>query len=198
MSSALTTRLLAALGPGVADRAGDLLEPFVDALTGPLAALDDLLAYSGRRWPAVFDLDANPEPRFLGQLAGTRVPVGLSPEEERIFIRDRASWRRGTPAALIAAVKPLLGGSQLVELVERTTSPWQFTLRVYADQLLPGVTADQVVAAAATQKPVGLVMTVDVSAGATYAHMTTAHGSTLADWAAQFPTYAAARSHLPE
>lgn len=193
-------RILGALGPALAERAGPLLADLVAGLTGPLAEVDELLnpaRSTDTRWAAVFDLTQTPDPDLLGQLAGTATPPGLDAEAKREWIAERPAWLRGTPAQIEAALKPLLTGYQRVDIFERTTSPWQFTVRVYTAQLAPGVIEAAVVAAVMEHKPVGLVATVEASPGAAYSHLSS-HGATLADLAAAFPTYEAMRTHLPE
>ncbi|NGZ99387.1 hypothetical protein G5V59_00160 [Nocardioides sp. W3-2-3] len=86
------------------------------------------------------------------------MPGGLTVEQARAFVRDRAYWRRGTPAAVRAAVAALLTGQKRVALVERDGGPWRLTIRVYAAEVPPGVTLDDLKAAAATQKPVGIIL----------------------------------------
>jgi hypothetical protein len=196
--SEFSDRVLEALGPALTARAGTLLEPLVDGLTSELGATDALLSPAGdEAWPVVFDLDTTPHPAWLGQTAGTRVPGGLSRQQQREYVQDRRAWRRGTPGAIRAAVAATLRGSRRVELLERNGSPWQLTVQVYSSEVPGGDTAP-VLAAAQSQKPVGIVVDVQVLTGATYAHMTAAHGPTYADFAAAFPTYDQARDHIPE
>jgi hypothetical protein len=202
----VATRVLTALGRSFADRAGPLLVDLVAVLTAGLDTVDALVQpQAAVPWAPVYDLDAASDPRLPGQLTGTTVPDGLTAAQQRAWIRDRSSWSRGTPAAMVAAVRPLLTGYQRVDLYERTSptsglggAPWQLLVRVYAAQLGAGVTLAQVQAAAETQRPVGVVMTVDVAAGATYGHMTATHGPTYAAYQAAFPTYESARTHMPE
>lgn len=194
-----TDRVIDGLGPAFTDRAGTLLRPLIDALTGPLATTDQLLTAPTptTQWPTLFDLDATPHPAWLGQTTGTRVPPGLTPEQARDYIRDRRAWRRGTPAAIRAAVTAQLRGSRRAELLERDGSPWHLTIRVYASEVPDGDTAP-LTAAAETQKPVGITLALDVLTGATYQHMTTTHGPDYQTWATTFPTYPDARDHVPE
>jgi hypothetical protein len=195
--SEFSDRVLEALGPGFTEQAGELLPPFVDGLTKEAAATDALLDATDDGWPVAFDLDATPYPAWLGQTAGTRVPAGLTLQQQREYVRDRRAWRRGTPRAIRAAVAATLRGSRRVELLEREGSPWRFTVQVYASEV-PGGDTGPILAAARSQKPVGIIATVDVLTGATYQHMTTSHGPTYADFATAFPTYADARDHVPE
>lgn len=198
MAGAFADRVLDALGPAFVERAGALLPALVDGLTAELATTDALLSPAGdRAWPVLFDLDTTPYPTWLGQVSGTRAPAGLSTQQQREYIRDRKAWQRGTPAAIKAAVAATLAGSRRVQLVERDGSPWHLTVQVYASEVPGGDTAP-VLAAAESQKPVGITLAVDVLTGATYDHMATVHGPTYADYLAAFPTYQQARDHVPE
>lgn len=191
-------RVLDAAGPAFIDRAGPLVVPLVEGLTDEVAATDTLLSPTGAEgWAVAFDLDETPYPGWLGQSVGTRVLGGLTAAEAREFVRTRKAWRRGTPSAILAAVTATLVGSQRADLLERDSSPWHLTIQVYASEV-PGGDIGPVLAAAASQKPVGIIMAVSMLTGATYAHMTAEHGPTYTDEQAVFPTYADARDHLPE
>lgn len=196
--TAFADRVRDGLGPAFTERAGALLDPLVDGLTGEVAATDDLVAPAGDdRWPVMFDLDTTPHPGWLGQAAGTRVPRGLTLQQQREYVRDRRAWRRGTPSAIKAAVAAVLRGSRRVDLLERDTSPWHLTVQVY-DAEVPGGDTEPVAAAARSQKPYGLLVDVQVLTGATVAHMRDFHGPTVADYTAAFATVGDARDHVPE
>lgn len=188
-------RVLAGLGPALRDQAGPVLEDLVDALTSELNTIDQLLQPTEDGWAGAFDLDTTPAPAWLGNTTGTRVPGGLTVDQQRAYVLARPSWRRGTPAAMVAAVRATLTGLQRVTVDERDGSPWRLTVTVYAAE-----TPDEAatLAAALSQKPVGIVLTLQVAQGASYAHMTALHGPTYADEAAEFPTYGDAIAHLPE
>jgi hypothetical protein len=49
---------------------------------------------------------------WLGQLVGVRIPSGLTADEARRMILDVAGFKRGTPAAIEAAVSAVLTGAQ--------------------------------------------------------------------------------------
>lgn len=195
--SALAQRVLDGLGPAVRAQAGQLLPALLEAILTPAQDVDGIVVDPTGRpgWSPLFDLDSTPQPAWLGQLVGVPVDLGVTPQEARSRIADRPAQRRGTPAALVAAVKAVLTGSRRVELLERDGGAYQLTVQVYEAET-PNVTA--VERAVATQKPVGIVATVQVLTGATYQHMTDVHGPSLADFAVDFPTYADARDHLPE
>jgi hypothetical protein len=149
--------VLASLGEALLERAGPLLADVVAGLVGPLDDLADMVG-------TYADLDATQQPNLLGQLAATRAPGDLDPAAQAAWIRAHPRWLRGTPAQLILAVRDAIGADATVVLVERDESPWHFTVRVYEDEL-GDITAVQVRDAALPQKPVGLIMHIDVVPG---------------------------------
>lgn len=155
--SGVSEQVLDGLGPAIRDAAGDLLEPLVEGYTSQLATTDDLLQPTTSRWARVYDLDTTPQPGWLGQATGTKVPAGLTTEQERAYVRDQAAWRRGRLDALGAAIQTVLSGDKRIGFLERVDSPWRITIQVYSPDAV-GVTEDQIRAAATTQKAVGLVI----------------------------------------
>lgn len=156
------TRVLDDLGPAFRDRAGNLLPDLVTALTGPLDDLDTLTRppAGNRPWATIFDLEHTPMPSWNAGVIGTAIPAGLDLEEQRAYVRDQAAWRRGRLDAIAAAVRTLLTGGQHVEINERYNGDDALlTIRVLAHETT--ATAEQIKAAATTQKSVGLVI-VDV------------------------------------
>jgi hypothetical protein len=134
---------------------------------------------------------------WLGQAAGTRVPGGLTRQEQREYVTSRRAWRRGTPAAIKAAVAAKLRGSRRVDLVERDGTAGHLRVQVYESEVPGGDTAP-ILAAALSQKPVGITVEIEVLSGATVQHMTDFHGPTVADYAAAFAAVGDARDHVPE
>lgn len=190
-------RVLAGMGPGFRRRSGPLLEPTVDALASAAEPLDALVVGDGTRppWTDAFDLERTAFPAWVGQASGTPVPGSLSLPAQRAYVRDRPAQRRGTVGALVATVQQTLRGSRRVVLVERDGGPYRLRVQVYASEVTD---VEQVRAAALTQKPVGLVLTVEVLSGASVAHMRDFHGPSVADYAARFATVGQARDHVPE
>lgn len=190
-------RALAGMGAAFARRAGALLDPLVRGLTSQAEHVDHLVVGDGSRepWRDTFDLSTTTIPAWVGQATGTPVPGGLSLEQQRAYIRERRAQKRGTPGAMRSAVKATLRGSQRVELSERDPDPDRLRVRVYSSEVTD-LAATTI--AALGQKPVGLLLVVDVLSGATYAHMTASHGPSYGDFTARFPTYADARDHVPE
>lgn len=211
-------RTLDDLGPALRRRAGDLLEPLVESLTGPLDDIDTLARppASDRPWAAWFDLDHTPQPAWIGGAVGTAVPGGLTLEQQRAHVRDQAAWRRGRLDAVAAAVQAKLTGTQSIAIQERVDEngdpdPWQLVLHVYADETT--ATGAEIAAAASTQKPVGLRIADVVMHGAgdvppdvtwwrppghriTFARVH-ADYATFADLTAAFSSFAELRDHDP-
>jgi hypothetical protein len=105
----LSERFLDGLGPALRTAAGDLLESLVEGYTSELAETDALLQPTPGGWATVYDLNTTPQPRWLGQATGTKVPAGLTLEQQRAYVRDRAAWRRGRVDALASAIQSPTG-----------------------------------------------------------------------------------------
>jgi hypothetical protein len=183
------------MGAAVRRRAGVLLEPVVNAFAAGVDRADRITGTDSAPWADTFHLDRTSDPAWLGAATGTPVPGGLTVEQQRAYVRDRPAQRRGTVGALKATVAATLRGSKRVEVSERNPDPDRVRVSVYSSEVTDlAVTT----AAAMSQKPVGLLLAVDVLTGATYAHMTATHGPSYADFTARFATYADARDHVPE
>lgn len=189
-------RVLAGLGAAFADRAGLLLPPLVHELTMPMVDTDEALASTDRGWAAIFDLDLTPQPAWLGNATGTRVPAYATTEAQRDYVRERPGWRRATPTSLLAAIRSVYPDGR-VDITERDGSPWRISVRVYeaeADaeqQRLLSIVLEE-------QRPAGIILDLLAAEGATIAHAAAEHGPTVADLAADFPTVADLVEHIPE
>lgn len=151
-------RVLDGLGPAFRDAAGAMLDDLVDGLTAQLQVVDELAQPTPAGWATAFDLDTTPQPGWLGRATGTQVPSGLTTEQQRTYVRDRAAWRRGSVDAMAAAVRVLLDSPGRVGFIERhDANAWHLQIRVYAPEA-SGVTDAEILAAAAAQKPVGLII----------------------------------------
>lgn len=191
--SEVAVRVIDAFGEAFETRAGAIIEPLVTALVTTLQDVADLTEPSTHEWADAFDLDTTPAPGWLGAITGTPVPQGLDVLSARAYVRDRQAWKRGTPTALLAAARSAYSKGYIA-LLERNGSPWRATLLVY------GATEpdlERIRVAAAAQKPVGIVLTVEAADGATYTHLAT-DAATYTALAAVFPTYDDMTSHQPE
>ena len=191
-------RLLDDLGPSFVRLAGPLLPPVVEALVAPIAEVDDLLQPTPGGWATFADLDTTPQPWWFGQVVGVTVDRNLSAEGQREQVRSRPAARRGSPAAINAAVQALLTGTKTVVLFERDGSPWRLRVRVYEAEVPAGVTAAVIKAAVTAQKPVGIVVNVEIRPAASYDHFAAEHGPAYSDAASDFASYDSARTHVPE
>ena len=196
MTSKFTSRVLAALGETFRRRAGDLLEPVVEAYAETVVPTDELLEPVTGGWSRLYDLDQTPLPATLGAATGTPIPSGLTITEQRTYLRDQPRRRRGSAASITAAAR-LAAPGRRVDLFERQGSPWNLEVRLTGGAADPDVIA-AVEEAVQRQKPTGITLDVTVTAGATVAHVAAEHGPTVADLAAEFPTVADLATHVPE
>lgn len=210
--SGVNDRVLEGLGPALRDAAGPVLDDLVHATTVDLEVLDDLTRPTERGWAAVVDLDTTPDPAWFGRVTGTSVPAGLTLEQKRAFVRDRPAWRRGSVDAIAAAILAVLPAGARVAFLERPDArAWHLGLLVRSEHT--SSTEAAVLAAAATQKPVGLVLdgvefTLEAeppgvrwwrpSATTTRYARLKALAPTYAAARAKFPTYRDARDHNPQ
>lgn len=82
---------------------------------------------------------------FLAQFPGVQLPVGATPDEARSLLLAEGGLNRGTDAAVVAAAKRYLTGTQSVTLLPRTYTDgtpcagW-FVLVVRSDEISSGTT----------------------------------------------------------
>lgn len=182
--------LTADFQPYLVDDDGSL-QTFLQALSGGFEQIDSVIRDTddGPGWSAL--LDANRCPvwalRWLGQLVGVAIVPGTPEEAARNAIRTPAGWRRGTPQAIIDAVRPTLTGTQTVILLERDTDAYHLTVATFTDET-PDTAATE--AAALSQKPAGLLMDVVTTAHWAYITLATSEASYTA-LAAAFADYTA-------
>lgn len=72
-------------------------------------------------WANVINIDKCPDEAipWLGQFVGVRLPGGLTPAQQRAYVKDAPGWDRGTVAAIAAAAAPYLTGQKSVTVRER-------------------------------------------------------------------------------
>lgn len=156
--------------------------------TGPLAAYDESNNYAWATFcvavAAMFDgfenardtaqgpgfsgwLDIDRAPTdglgWLAQFAGVSAQPGLTDAQQRARIRATDGFKRGTPAAIMAAAQTGLTGTKRVVIYERDGGD-AYALRVVT---FASETPTQAVTLAALKaaKPVGLVLTYQVLTG---------------------------------
>lgn len=99
---------------------------------------------------------------WLAQLVGVQLPDGLSEADQRQMIIDAPNQHRGTPAAMISAVKPYLTGQKNVLFHERVSDAYTLLVTTFANETPNPAQAEQ---ALRLQKPAGIVMTYQVLVG---------------------------------
>lgn len=126
---------------------------------------------------------------WLAMLVGAQLPEGMPEEPARALIRDVPGWRRGSAAALIAAVQQTLTGDRAVWLRERQDGdPWALGIATLtAETPDPAAT----LAAAIAAKPAGLVLTATTVASWDYKALAD-------DAAARAETYAQTATHYAD
>jgi hypothetical protein len=176
-----------------------------EALGWPLLTLVQSLAEMGRQveelvrpadldrlaWDPLLDVDLSPDWNlpYLGQFVGVRVTPGATPAQARQQIRAEGGFQRGTPGAMIAAVKPTLGLTQYVFLKERDGDEDHITVVTRTSETPnPAVT----LAAAVSQKAAGLILTHVVTSVRTWLEIDAA-GGTWAGVSAMYGTWDNAR-----
>ncbi len=188
--SPLAEELYAALG---ANTLGDdfrwLLLFYCQALTLNLQEVHDLAAdtdqYPG--WSALLDVSRAPAKAlpYLAQFVGADVLPGLDDASQRLRIAEAQGWRRGTPASIRAAAQQWLTGARHIFMTERQDgSAYRLRLAFYATEVAD---QDQLTRAVQAAVPAGILLTVTILPGWTYADLQAAYaGKTYADLQADY------------
>lgn len=226
MASDTAELVYADLGPlSAADESGDL-HTLVEALVDPLDVVEALVRDTddGPGWSVVLDVDNAPAALlpWLAQWVGATLPPLLTEAEQRAYLKDTPGPKRGTVAYLTAIAAPFLTGTDKVTILERDTSPYHFTYRVYLTEMggrsynalkalyatydaweatAPtyadgGTAAVALEAAVRAAKPAGLQMTFQVATGASYADLDAEYGS-YDNMEAALATYDVMKYHVP-
>lgn len=172
-----------------------LCEAIATAFTEPVAEL--VQEREGRvPWQVLFDPTLCPVEYlpYLAQFVGATLTDSMTEAEKRAAVALPEGWLRGTPAALLAAIKRTLTGAKTVHLDERYTgAAYQLRVRTLATET-PSATATE--AAILTQKPIGIVLTYAAITGQDWDDLVADH----ADWdavVADYDTWAAVPLDLP-
>lgn len=167
---------------------------FVQALAEMIRPVEELvrpLDPDREAGAPLLDVDLAPDWNlaWLAQFVGVRLSPGVTAARARVEIRSVGGFRRGTPAALLEAVRPTLTGGQYTFLQERDGDEAHMTLVTRtAETPSPTVT----LSAAMRQKAAGLILTHVVTAANLYVE-TAAAAPTYAARSATYATYADAR-----
>lgn len=152
--------------PGDAQRDWPLLK-LLGAVGTTMGRLAEIVRDTddGLGWTSVLDPDRAPAWAlpWLAQFAGVRARVDAAPDEatKRALITAPPAFLRGTRAGMTAAVAATLTGSKTVTVLERVGGdPYALTVIVRTSET-PNTAAT--LAAAMSQKPIGLILTLVVS-----------------------------------
>lgn len=178
----------------------------------------------GPGWSQILDINRCPTVAlpWLAQWVGVRFDQTQNTDAtQRAAIQAEQGFNRGTVQALQAAAAKWLAPGQSIQIYERTPDPYSFTVVISLGQLAPGtysqVSAEyptyaewtaasssydtpaypqaQISAALMAQKPAGLLMTINIVAGATYGTQSGDY-ATYTDYQAALPTYGASITSL--
>jgi len=170
---------------------------FVNAIAKTPQETDDLVRdtddYVG--WSSIMDLDrvADNGIGYLAQFIGVDTIGDLTPEAQRLRVKETAGFQRGTKAAIEGAAKQYLTGSRLVRVYERDTSPYHFRVVLFGAEVPE---PDRTRRAILDQKPAGLVAVIDISTGQSYAELTSTN-KTYLQLSSTYPTYADMKLSVP-
>jgi calcineurin-like phosphoesterase len=115
-------------------------------------------------------------------------------EAKKQILRDRLSWMRGTPAAMVAAAQTELTGAKRVVLRERFTGdPWKINVVTFTSETTdPSKVLDKLL----SQKPAGIVLTHTVVDGQDYQILLDNH-ATYSDVLSTYATYGGVLLDVP-
>lgn len=199
---------------------------WLDGVGSILQPLDDLVRDTplGPGWSQLMDPNRCPVQYlpWLGQFVGVTVDTSLPETAQRQQIAAEAGFQRGTLASLTAVAQRYLKPGGIVHVYERDGGPYNLTITVFASQMVGmdyadlsskyptyaalsaafptyasfAYSADELHLALLAAKPAGLVLTLNVQSGASYADLT-AEYPTYAALSAAFSTYAEMTNSLP-
>jgi hypothetical protein len=143
---------------------------YIAALSEAWQDVDDVArdTDAGPGWSSLLDLNRCPVEAlpWLAQFVGVKLVTGSTDAAMRARIASTDGWKRGTPAALIGAVTPLLTGTKTVIFRERNGGdPYALLVHTKTSET-PDSAA--VLAALMKQKPAGIILTYTVISGNDY------------------------------
>jgi len=122
-------------------------------------------------WSLLLDIERCPTKAlpWLAQFVGTRIPSGLTEQEQRDYIAGTANWKRGTAASMISAAQHTLTGDKTIVFRERFNgNAYQISVVTYTAET-PSPAATE--AALVSQKPAGLILLYSALSGQDYASL---------------------------
>ena len=159
---------------------------FCKAFFGGMQDIEDIIRDTddGPGWSSIMDPDRAPVEwlPWLGQFVGVSWPANTSEQTQRDLIKGTPGFKRGTPAALVDAVRAELTGTKTVYLIERQGSAWALGVTTLTSET---PSAARVAAAIRSQKPAGIVVTQTAITGGDYATLAATH----TDYTDIFTTY---------
>jgi hypothetical protein len=140
-------------------------------------------------WQALWDVDIAPPEAlpWLAQIVGERLPSGLSDAQQRDWIRMSPIQDRGSPQAIVNAVRRLLDPPALVQFRERSHLDGTYDDDTISVLTFASQTPDPAAVREALRRnvPADIVWEYDVVTGATWAGVETG----MADWTDLESTY---------
>lgn len=147
-------------------------------------------------WTILLDVDRAPAAAlpYLAQYVGERLPVGLTEDAQREWIKDAPNQRRGTVQSIVTAAQRRLTGARLVTVIERDTGPDKITVVTYTPQ-----TPDEgaVLVELESVVPADISLTYVVSPGQIWSQVIVAN-ATWTDVMANFSTWADLMAATPD
>jgi hypothetical protein len=148
-------------------------------------------------WSIIVDINRIPDEGlpYIAQFIGMAFVSGIDAPTMRQQIRDHTSWQRGTPAALMAAVRLFLTGTKTVQMQERNPDAYAFQVIIWASEAPADTSSTSPLVRYVNlyAKPAGLTWTITVNPGTppstTYTAIYTRGDTYLYDYT-QFQTYA--------
>lgn len=191
----LAWRVYRALGPGMTGLDADNGYAHLDVcavIAEPLVEPDALARNLGLIWDV--DTRQGAQLDHLAQYVGVTRPPTYDDERMRTLIDERPAYQRGSPEAIVSAVRARLTGSRRAELTERDGGDsLVFRVRIYVSEIVSLADVEQAVL---EQKPAGLVAIIEPFPGQDWQDVVNAH-ATWQDVIDAYPTWGDVIDTLP-
>jgi len=109
-------------------------------------------------WSMLVDIDRCPDKAlpWFAQFVGQQLPGGLTPAQQRAYIKSLISWKRGTPESMKLAVSQYLTGNKTILFRERFAGDaWRLEVVTYNNET-PAGNIPLIQKALLEQKPAGI------------------------------------------